>query len=211
MGEYKDTQDPEDIQNFMNLAIGGSCEGLMVKALDKDAEYVPNKRNWIKVKKDYLAGVGDSLDLVPIGAFFGKGKRTGVYGCYLLACYNPDSDEYQSICKIGTGFKDKDLADHTEFLKEHIVDKAPSYYAYPKTMECDVWFKPAQVWEVLCADLSISPVHQAAIGCVHESKGIALRFPRFIRTRPDKNVENATDSQQVVEMYQNQSVINHAG
>jgi DNA ligase-1 len=61
------------------------------------------------VKKDYISGMTDSLDLVPIGAFHGKGKRTGVYGAYLLACYNDETEDYETICKIGTGFSDEQV------------------------------------------------------------------------------------------------------
>jgi DNA ligase 1 len=134
------------------------------------------RRNWViptakltlspqQLKKDYLAGVGDSLDLVVVGGYYGKGKRTNVYGAFLLACYDADSEEYQTICKIGTGFSEEALAAHYAVLQPLETDKARGDVKVGGAKP-DVWFEPKVVWEVLTADLSLSPIYTAAQGLV---------------------------------------------
>ena len=68
-----------------------------------------------------------------------------------------------------------------------------------------MWFSPSEVWEIRGADLTISPVHRAACGHLHESRGCSLRFPRFIQTRDDKAPEDASGPEVIVSLYNAQT------
>ncbi|KAK6068741.1 DNA ligase [Seiridium cupressi] len=212
---HMDGQELEEIQHFLDDSVKASCEGLMVKMLDgTESGYEPSKRsrNWLKIKKDYLAGVGDSLDLVVLGAYYGKGKRTSVYGAFLLACYNPGTETYETVCNIGTGFSEQVLEDLHKSLSEIVIDRAKPFYSHSSggQHQPDVWFEPRYVWEVKTADLTLSPRYKA--GCKEGvdpggEKGISLRFPRFIKVRDDKKPDEATSSRQVAEMYRKQEAV----
>ena len=182
----------------------------MVKTLTTNATYEPSKRsfNWLKLKKDYLeTEIGDSLDLVVVGADYGTGKRTGTFGSFLLACWNEDRERLETVCKVGTGFSDESLQSIYEQLKDLVTEKPPQNLKF-KDKNVDVWVQPSLVWEIKAADLSLSPIYQAAIGEVDPEKGIALRFPRYIRTRTDKRIDQATSQEQIVEFYKSQAAVN---
>ena len=200
----KTSHDVEELSKFLDESVEHGTEGLIVKTLGDS--YEPSKRSshWLKLKKDYLDGCGDTFDLVPIGAWYGKGKRTGVYGSYLLAIWDPDNEEFQAITKIGTGFSEEAL--QSLHMAAETCEKK-RYFNTPDTIVPDVWFEPKHVWEVKAADLSISPGYKAGVGLVDESKGISIRFPRFVRIRDDKDVTDSTSPEQVADMYKSQAVI----
>ncbi|RYO94265.1 hypothetical protein DL764_007863 [Monosporascus ibericus] len=208
-------QELEEIQTFLDESVKASCEGLMVKMLDgSESGYEPSKRsrNWLKIKKDYLSGVGDSLDLVVLGAYYGRGKRTSVYGAFLLACYNPNTDAYETVCNIGTGFSEQVLEELHKQLSEIKIDRPKPFYSHSSggQHQPDVWFEPRYVWEVKSADLTLSPRYKAGAKEGVDSsgeKGISLRFPRFIKIRDDKKPDEATTSRQVAEMYRKQESV----
>lgn len=210
-----DGQEIDEIQTFLDESMKASCEGLMVKMLDgTESGYEPSKRsrNWLKIKKDYLSGIGDSLDLVVLGAYHGKGKRTSVYGAFLLACYNTKTESYETVCNIGTGFSEAVLEELHTALSAITIDRPKPYYDHSSgnNHQPDVWFEPKFVWEVKTADLTLSPRYKAGAKEGLEGggeKGISLRFPRFIHVREDKKADEATTSRQVVEMYRKQESV----
>jgi DNA ligase 1 len=95
---FQDMSKFDEVRQFLDQSVQDQCEGLMIKTLEDNASYEPSKRssNWFKLKKDYLdsGSLGDSLDLVVVGADWGKGKRAGMFGSYLLACYEPYTGKY---------------------------------------------------------------------------------------------------------------------
>ncbi|KAL7101678.1 hypothetical protein ACP275_08G069700 [Erythranthe tilingii] len=190
------------MNTFLEDALRSSCEGLMVKSLDVDAGYTPSKRSdaWLKVKRDYVEGLSDSLDLVPIGAWHGNGRKAGWFSPFLMACYNPDTEEYQSVCRVMSGFSDAFYIEMKEFFTtERVLSKKPPYY---RTAEVpDMWFSPELVWQIKGADFTVSPVHHAAIGLVHPSRGISVRFPRFIRSVSDRKPDECSTSADIADLF----------
>lgn len=193
------------MNSFFDDALRSSCEGIMVKSLDVEAEYTPSKRSdtWLKVKRDYVEGLNDSLDLVPIGAWHGNGRKAGWYSPFLMACYNPDLEEFQSVCRVMSGISDSFYTEMKEFYSEDkILSKKPPYYQTGE--QPDMWFVPELVWEIKGAEFSISPVHHAATGLVHPSRGISIRFPRFSCSRPDRKPEECSTAMDIAEMFNSQ-------
>ncbi|MBT0158604.1 ATP-dependent DNA ligase [Candidatus Bathyarchaeota archaeon A05DMB-2] len=195
----------KQLEAFFEEAIENGCEGLMCKAMGKDSVYQAGARGWlwIKYKRDYKSEMTDTVDLVVVGAFHGRGKRAGTYGALLLATYNPEADTFETVTKCGTGFTDKDLESLPEMLGKHEIPRKHS--RVQSTLEADVWFEPAVVLEILGAEITLSPIHTCAMDSIRKGSGLAIRFPRFTGNyRKDKAAEDATTSAEVVEMYRGQ-------
>jgi DNA ligase-1 len=166
---------------------------------------------WLKLKRDYIDGMGDSFDLVPVGAYMGRGKRAGAYGAYLLAAFDETSGSYQPICKLGSGLSDSELIEWSARLSgdEMGAEEAARVLdlpddSFPAALAPHAWLRPSVVWEVSAAEVSVSPLYRAAYGAVDEHKGLALRFPRFVRARADKPPDEATTAAQLVSIFHNQ-------
>ncbi len=199
------TSSTAELERFFLEAIESGCEGLVCKSIGKDSVYKAGARGWlwIKYKRDYKSEMTDTVDLVIVGAFHGRGKRAGTYGALLLAAYNPDSDTFETVTKCGTGFTDEDLAKLPKMLEKHIVTHRQS--RVNSMLQADVWFEPSLVIEVLGAEITLSPIHTCAMDSVRRGSGLAIRFPRFTGNyRSDKAAEDATNTDEVLGMYQRQ-------
>ncbi len=195
----------EKLERFFEEAVESGCEGIMCKSVASDSVYQAGARGWlwIKYKREYKSEMIDTVDLVVVGAFHGRGRRARTYGALLLAAYNPDKETFETVTKCGTGFTDEDLAKLPEMLKKHQIFHKHS--RIESMLDADVWFEPVVVIEVLGAEITLSPVHTCAMDSIRKGSGLAIRFPRFTGNyRLDKSAEDATTNKEVVEMYQNQ-------
>ena len=198
-----------EIEDFLENGINAGCEGLMLKVLEAPYRAGARGSNWLKLKREYRNELGDSLDLVVIGAFFGKGRRTGKYGTLLLASYNVDKDVFESICKVGTGFTDENLDQFYQILQDKVtLKKNPRIES---GMEPDVWFEPELVIEIVASEITLSPVHITAKDSIRSGSGLALRFPKFTgKIRVEKAPEDASTDQEVVALYKNQKKVSQS-
>jgi DNA ligase-1 len=199
------THSPEEVEKIFAEAVEAGCEGVIVKSVGEDSVYRAGARGWqwIKFKRDYRSEMIDTVDLVVVGAFHGRGRRRGKFGALLTAVYNEERDVFQTVCKVGSGFKDEDLERFTEMINQL---KIPHKHARVESlMTPDVWVEPSIILEIIGAEVTLSPVHTCAWGFLKEGYGLGIRFPRYTgRLRTDKKPEDATTDREIVEMYRRQ-------
>jgi len=201
----KPISEASELDDFFEEALMDGTEGLLVKSVSDDSIYRAGGRSWlwVKLKASYQSKMVDPVDLVVVGAFHGRGRRAGSYGALLTAAYDPEEDVFRTVCKVGTGFTDVDLAEIPGMLEgEQRAERHPRVVSL---MEAEVWFNPRHVMEILGDEITLSPVHTAAFGRLREESGLAVRFPRFQRHRADKAAEDATTVDEIVDMYHAQT------
>lgn len=169
------------------------------------ATYEPDKRldSWLKVKKDYNTSA-DTIDLIPIAAWHGSGRKAKWWSPILLAVRNPESGSLEAVTKCISGFTDKFYQANKEKYQEgseNLIAR-PSYVEYNGYP--DVWFEPQEVWEMAFADITMSPTYLAALGLVSEQRGLSMRFPRFLKVREDKGIDEASTSDFLAELWRKQ-------
>jgi len=199
------TSSPDEIEHYMEQAVSDGCEGLMLKSVGSDSIYQAGARGWlwIKYKRAYKSEMADTVDLVVVGAFHGRGRRGGGYGALLLAAYDENEDMFRTVCKCGSGFTDQDLEELPKKLKPFQLS-----HRHPRVdskLQADIWFVPSIVLEIIGDEITLSPIHTACFNAIRPSSGLAVRFPRFTGNyRPDKSPEDANATDEILEMYKSQ-------
>jgi DNA ligase-1 len=199
------TESPERLYEIFEIALNTGHEGVIAKAVHESSNYQAGARSWlwIKLKASYAEGLADSFDLVVVGAIYGRGKRTGLYGAILASAYDDMTDTYPTVCKIGTGFTEEMLSEFKERLETHILESRN-----PKVIsdiDADVWFEPVEVIEVIGDEITLSPTHSAGRFRLKGEGGLAIRFPRFTgKWRDDKDPTQATTVDDLIETFERQ-------
>ena len=183
----------EGLREYFAKNIAAGLEGIVAKK--PDAPYKPGKRdsNWIKLKREETGSLDDTLDCVILGYNFGKGKRVGFgIGALLVGVYNKQKDLFESIAKIGTGLSDEGWKEVKAKADKFKVEFKPKNVIVDKDLAPDIWVDPEIVVLVRADEITTSPIHTV---------GYALRFPRFMGYRIDKSAQDATTSQEIIDLY----------
>ncbi|MGC8816763.1 MAG: ATP-dependent DNA ligase [Candidatus Hadarchaeum sp.] len=186
--EQRILSDAKEIQEFCDYAIRIGHEGLVAK--DLQSTYRAGRREflWLKLKPTL-----ETLDLVVVGGLFGKGKRAGVFGSYVLAARDSETGRFKTVTKCGSGYTDEDLVELTKMFKKLQI-KEP-HEDVEIEIDCDAYFRPEVVFEVAYEEIQVSPEEK-------HTSGMGLRFPRFLRVREDRRPEEATTVQEIEELFE---------
>jgi len=181
--------------------ISRGLEGVVAKRLDSPYQAGARNFNWVKLKRNTSGQLTDTIDVVLLGYYGGKGKRAEFgAGALLAGVYDSDKDEFGTISKLGTGLSDEGWRELHQRLASLEVPEKPA--RVNSILVPDVWLEPAIVVEVLADEITPSPRHTA--GMTGDRPGFALRFPRIVSFRTEKKPEDATSVREIREMFEQQ-------
>ena len=186
------TKDPKEVMKFFNHCLNESLEGIIAKDLEKP--YLPGKRDfaWIKLKKNYLKGQFDSVDLVIMGYFLGNGKYANKPSSFLCGIYDKEINKFKAVAKVASGLKEKDVDFFNDKFKDIKLSKKPENYE--TSLKPHFYILPKFIVEVIFDEITKSPLY-------NDSKGYSLRFPRFVMIRDDKTPFETTNEKELRELY----------
>jgi DNA ligase-1 len=188
--ERRVTGKKEEVEEFLRYSLSLGHEGLVAKQLDSPYRAGRREFLWLKLKPEV-----DTVDLVVVGAHYGKGKRAGTFGSYVLAARDEKTGTYKTVTRCGSGYTDEDLEELTRMFEGLRVERPPQEVEIE--IECDAYFRPEVVFEVAFEEIQLSPPEK-------HTGGVGLRFPRFIRVREDRRPEEATTLEEILQMYRAQ-------
>jgi len=186
----------EELLDFFNRARKKGTEGIMAKSIKDNSVYQAGNRGflWLKLKALEGGKLKDSVDVALIGAFYGRGRRKGVYGTYIGAVYNPENDTFEAFTRVASGLTDEIMETFMKDMKQYEIN------AKPKHIQCedtpDVWFKPEVVIEIIGDEITVSEKFP--------SLGFSMRFPVFQRLRPEKGPKDITTVKEIKQLYETQ-------
>ncbi len=205
LSELRIVQSAKEVEEFFEDAILRGLEGIMGKRLD--APYTAGSRNfnWVKLKRSYKGQLADTVDVVIVGYFYGRGARAELgIGALLTAVYDPSSDTFKTVSKVGSGFSEEEWISLKKMLDEIKLDH--KHARVDSLITPDVWVEPKYVITVSADEITRSPLHTA--GKTGDEPGYALRFPRAVGfVRLDKRPEDANTVEEILRMYQIQKRI----
>lgn len=190
--EYETVDDAAGIVKLHKKQIDKGLEGVIVKKLE--SKYVPGRTGWRWVKMKEIEGsegkLSDTIDAVVMGFYSGKGKRAGFgIGKFLVGVRS--GERIVTLTKIGTGLSDEQFRQLKSRLDELVTVDPDKSYVIDKTLIPDVWVEPKLVVEVAADEITNSPTYSA---------GVSLRFPRLVKFRDDKSVQQATTIDEVKQL-----------
>jgi DNA ligase-1 len=185
---------PDELLEFFNEARKSGTEGIIAKLINENSVYQAGNRGFLWIKMKGLEGgkLKDTIDVVLIGAFYGRGRRKGVFGTYIGAVYDPLNDVFEAFTRIASGWTDEimdSLMKETQPIK---ISKKPKYVICDDTP--DRWLKPEIVIEIIGDEITLSDKFS--------SLGYSMRFPVFNRFRPEKGPKDITTVQEIKDLYE---------